>query len=86
MFEKKLIKLLEEANMIRQEEMRNRSASYYHDYFPKLEDFLFKQLGHPLFQKRNAQIVVNHFDEILPFFVSSNNDIILSYARLLMIV
>ena len=83
MFEKKLLKLLEEANIIRQEEMRNHRASYYNDYFPKLENFLFKQLDHPLFQKRNAQIVVNHFDEILPFFVSSNNDIILSYAQLL---
>ena len=45
MLEKKLQKLLKEANEIRQRTIENNSASYYDDAFYELGDFIKKKLN-----------------------------------------
>lgn len=83
MLERELKKLLEEAKKIRQQSVENESASYYNDVFYNLSDFLSKKLSSPLFKNKNAKVIANHFDEILPYIVMSNMDILLLNAKLL---
>ncbi len=83
MFEKKLLKLIEEAKNIRRESVENESASYTSDNFDNLSKFITKKLNSPLFKNKNIKIIANHFDEILPFIVSSNIDFLFSNAYLL---
>ena len=83
MMEKELIKLLAEANKIRQESVENESASYYDDEFYNLSDFISKKLNSSLFGKKNAKIIANHFDEILPYIVNSNINILLLNTNIL---
>ena len=83
MLEKELNKLLEEAKNMRQRAIENESASYYNDVFYNLKNFLSKKLNSSLFQNKNAKIIANHFDEILPYIVMSNIDILLLNTNLL---
>ena len=83
MLEKKLNKLLEEAKIIRQHSIENNVASYYTDKFDNLSDFILKKLNSKLFKHRNAEVIANHFDEIFPYIVMSNINIILLYINLL---
>ena len=80
MMETKLKKLLEEANNIRQQSNMNNSASYYNDVFSNLSNFILKKLGSSVFKNKNAKIIVEHFDEILPYIVTSNINILLLNA------
>lgn len=83
MLERKLNKLLEEARKIRQQSAKNESASYYDDVFYNLSDFILKKLNSSLFKNKNAKIIANHFDEILPYIVMSNINILLLNTNLL---
>lgn len=83
MFERELMKLLEEAKKTRQQSIENDSASYYDDVFYNLSNFISKKLNSSLFKNKNVKIIVNHFDEILPYIVMSNIDILLLNANLL---
>lgn len=83
MFERELMKLLEEAKKTRQRSIENNSASYYDDVFYNLSNFISKKLNSPLFKNKNVKIIVNHFDEILPYIVMSNIDILLVNTNLL---
>lgn len=83
MLEKKLNKLLEEAEMIRQQSVENESASYYNDVFYNLSDFISKKLNNSFFKNKNAKIIADHFNEILPFIVMSNINILLLNTNLL---
>lgn len=83
MLEKKLKKLLKEANEIAQYNIANDSASYYLDSFDKLSNFILKNLGNSFVKNKSAKLIADHFDEILPFIVSSNVDILLLYTDLL---
>lgn len=83
MLERKLNDLLDEAKNIRQNSIENESASYYNDVFDNLSDFISKKLNNLLLKNKNAKIIVNHFDEILPYIVSNNMNIILLNIDLL---
>ncbi len=83
MLEKKLNRLLEEAKKIRQQSVENESASYCNDVFYSLSDFILKNLNSSFFKNKNAKIIANHFDEILPYIVMSNIDILLLNTNLL---
>ena len=83
MFERELMKLLEEAKKTRQQSIKNDSASYYDDVFYNLSNFISKKLNSSLFKNKNVKIIVNHFDEILPYIVMSNIDIFLLNTNLL---
>lgn len=83
MLEKKLKKLLEEAKQIRQHSIENGSANYYYDVFYNLTKFIEKKLNSRLFKNRNAKIIVSHLDEILPYIVRKNVDILLLKSNLL---
>ena len=76
MFEKKLMKLLEEAKTMRQLMNKNHTASYYNEEFYTLSNFIIKKLNSPIFKNKNIKIVANHFDEILPYIVMTNNNIL----------
>ena len=77
MFEKKLLKKLKEASLIRQRAVENHYASYFNDNFQDLSEFILKNLSNSLFKNRNLKVIANHFGEILPYIVLSNIDIIL---------
>ena len=77
------MKLLEEAKKTRQQSIKNDSASYYDDVFYNLSNFISKKLNSSLFKNKNVKIIVNHFDEILPYIVMSNIDIFLLNTNLL---
>ncbi len=77
------MKLLKEAKKTRQRSIENDSASYYDDVFYNLSNFISKKLNSPLFKNKNVKIIVNHFDEILPYIVMSNMDILLVNTNLL---
>ena len=83
MLEKKLNRLLEEAKKIRQQSVENESASYCNDVFYSLSDFILKKLNSSFFKNKNAKIIANHFDEILPYIVMSNINILLLNTNLL---
>lgn len=83
MLEKDLMKLLEEAKKIRQKSIENESSNYYDDVFYNLSNFISKKLNSSLFKNKNAKIIVNHFDEILPYIVMSNINILLLNTNLL---
>ncbi len=83
MSEKKLKKLLEEAKKMRQQSIANESASYYNDEFNNLSDFVSKKLNSSFFRNKNIKLIVEHFDEILPYIVMSNINILLLNASLL---
>ncbi len=83
MFERELMKLLEEAKKTRQRSIENNLASYCDDVFYNLSNFISKKLNSPLFKNKNVKIIVNHFDEILPYIVMSNIDILLVNTNLL---
>lgn len=83
MFERELMKLLEEAKKARQRSIENNLASYCDDVFYNLSNFISKKLNSPLFKNKNVKIIVNHFDEILPYIVMSNIDILLVNTNLL---
>lgn len=83
MLEKDLIKLLEEAKRIRQQSVENESSNYYDDVFYNLSNFILKKLNSSLLKNKNAKIIVNHFDEILPYIVMSNINILLFHTNLL---
>ena len=78
MLEKKLNKLLEEAKEIRQQAVENGMASYCNDSFDKLSNFILKKLDSRLVKLRNknTKIIADHFDEILPYIVSDNMNIL----------
>ena len=80
MNEKKLEKLINEAKVIRQENIENGTANYYYEVFSNLSNFLMKKLSNNLFSKQNAKLIVNHFDEILPFIVANNVDLLFMYS------
>lgn len=78
MLEKKLNKLLAEAKEIRQQAVENGMASYCNDSFDKLSNFILKKLDSRLVKLRNknTKIIADHFDEILPYIVSDNMNIL----------
>ena len=79
MLEKKLNKLLEEAKERRNQAVENEMASYYNDSFDSLSKFILKKLDSRLVKLRNknTKIIVDHFDEILPYIVNDNMNILL---------
>lgn len=83
MIERKLNRLLKEAEEIRQQAVDNESASYDNDVFYNLSEFISKNLNSSFFKNRNAKIIVNHFNEILPYIVMSNVNILLLHTKLL---
>ena len=85
MLEKKLNKLLEEAKDIRQQAVENGMASYYNDSFDSLSKFILKKLDSRLVKLRNknTKIIADHFDEILPYIVNDNMNILLFNINLL---
>lgn len=83
MVEKDLMKLLEEAKRIRQQAVENGSSNYYDDVFYNLSNFISKKLNSLLFKNKNAKVIANHFDEILPYIVMSNINILLLNTNLL---
>lgn len=83
MLDRKLNDLLDEAKKIRQNSIENGSANYYNDVFDNLGNFISKKLNNPLLKKINAKIIVDHFDEIFPYIVMSNTNIILLNIDLL---
>ena len=83
MLEKKLQELIKAAKEIRQRTIDADAASYYHDSFYDLSDFISKKLNSSLFKNKNAKIIANHFDEILPYIVMSNINKLFLKANLL---
>lgn len=79
MLEKKLNKLLEEAKKRRKQAVENEMASYYNDSFDSLSKFILKKLDSRLVKLRNknTKIIADHFDEILPYIVNDNINILL---------
>ena len=82
--ERQLLNLLNESENIRQQDIENESAGFDNDHFLDLSDFIRKKLNNPLFRNQNAKIIANHFDVILPYIVSSNMGILLSYTDILL--
>ncbi len=83
MIERKLNKLLEEAKEIRKYLNEKEKSGYDKDVFRNLSDFISKELNSSFFKDKNAKVIANHFDEILPFIVGSNIDILLKNIKLL---
>ena len=83
MLEEKLESLIKEAQEIRKKDLETDSANYYNDRFYNLSNFISNKLSSTFFKNRNAKIIVNHFDEILPYIVSNNMNIILLNIDLL---
>ena len=77
MLEKKLNKLLEEAKKIRQQAVENEMASYYNDSFDSLSKFILKKCRLVKLRNKNTRIIADHFDEILPYIVNDNMNILL---------
>lgn len=77
MLEKKLNKLLEEAKDIRQQAVENGIASYYYDSFDSLSKFILKKCRLVKLRNKNTKIIADHFDEILPYIVNDNMNILL---------
>lgn len=79
MLERKLNKLLEEAKEIRQQAVENEMASYYNDSFNNLSNFILKKLDSRFVKLRNknTKVIADHFDEILPYIVNDNMNILL---------
>ena len=82
--ERQLLNLLNESENIRQQDIENESAGFDNDHFLDLSDFIRKKLNNPIFRNQNAKIIANHFDVILPYIVSSNMGILLSYTDILL--
>ena len=72
MLEEKLESLIKEAQEIRKKDLETDSANYYNDRFYNLSNFISNKLSSTFFKNRNAKIIVNHFDEIIPYMVRSN--------------
>ena len=83
MLEKKLNKLLEEAKEIRQQAVENEMASYYNDSFDSLSKFILKKCRLVKLRNKNTRIIADHFDEILPYIVNDNMNILLFNINLL---
>lgn len=83
MLEKKLNKLLEEAKDIRQQAVENGIASYYYDSFDSLSKFILKKCRLVKLRNKNTKIIADHFDEILPYIVNDNMNILLFNINLL---
>lgn len=81
--ENELKELLKKANKQRQQAIDNCNASYCIDVFLELSNFILKNLGSFIFRKQKVEMIVEHFDEILPYVVSSNIDIFLIYSNIL---
>ena len=77
MLERKLNKLLEEAKEIRQQAVENEMASYYNDSFDSLSKFILKKCRLVKLRNKNTRIIADHFDEILPYIVNDNMNILL---------
>ena len=75
MIEKKLNKLLIGANNIRRQNAELGINNFREEAFFDLSRFIKRKLDDPLFKKRNLKIIVEHFDEIFPYIVASNTDI-----------
>ena len=75
----KLLLLIKEANEIR----KSGSTDFYEEFY-ELSYYIRHLLDGSFFKERNAQIVVDLLDEILPFIVDSNNDILLLHSKILM--
>ena len=76
----KLLLLIKEANEIR----KSGSTDYVYEEFYELSYYIRHLLDGSFLKERNAQIVVDLLDEILPFIVDSNNDILLLHSKILM--
>lgn len=83
MFEKKLYNLIEESRIIRQKNIENNINIYHQEFFYGLSNFILKKLSNPLFKNKNAKIIADNFDKILPYIVMSNIDILFLHADLL---
>ena len=83
MFESHLAMVLEKSKKMRELFIENESASYYNDVFHDLKNIILKKLNSKLLKNRNAKIIVEHLDEILPYIVMSNIDILLLYSDIL---
>lgn len=85
MLEKKLNKLLEEAKERRKQAVENEMASYYNDSFNNLSNFILKKLDSRFMKLRNknTKVIADHFDEILPYIVNDNMNILLFNIDLL---
>lgn len=74
---KKLNKLLEEAKERRKQAVENEMASYYNDSFDSLSKFILKKCRLVKLRNKNTRIIADHFDEILPYIVNDNMNILL---------
>ena len=77
MLERKLNKLLEEAKERRKQAVENEMASYYNDSFDSLSKFILKKCRLVKLRNKNTRIIADHFDEILPYIVNDNMNILL---------
>ncbi len=83
MYERKLIKLINDANNIRNNYINNESSSYESDHYDELSKFISNSLNNKLFLNRYIKVIVNHLDDILPFICESNSNILILYIDIL---
>ena len=83
MLERKLQELIGEAQEVRKRNIENNSANFLTDRFYSLSNFIIKKLQNSLLKNKSAKIIANHFDEIFPYIVSSNTDILFLNINLL---
>ena len=81
MLEKRLQELIKEAKEIKNMSIENNSASYFNDVFYDLSNFIISKLNSLLFNDINIKIIANQFDEILPYVVSSNINILIQDTK-----
>ena len=80
MTDNKLEEIIKKEEEIRKQNIQKGTASFYTDSFPELNSFIYDKLKSPFFKNKNAEIIANNFDRILPLIVLSNLDILLLYS------
>ena len=80
MTDNKLEEIIKKEEEIRKQNIQKGTASFYNDSFPELNSFIYDKLKSPFFKNKNAEIIANNFDRILPLIVLSNLDILLLYS------
>jgi hypothetical protein len=81
MFEYKFLKLINEAKKKRIKNIENGSANFYNESFYDLTNYLTRKLSNTFCRKQVIEIIAKHFDELFPFLVSTNMNILLLYSN-----